>query len=165
MLERRRLWMSLGLGTKGLKTIAVRSQSRLANSRHLSHPNARASTPDWKYHRSHKVKWAETWSKRAQKNQEGRILWRFISGAISSLHLYFTSALGGKEDNKKLSESTIEKSKFVLLEFTNFELVIQWESEKQPGKNKRTIASCYYESAFRLIKHLQLHTLSTVHMI
>lgn len=35
--------MSLGLGTKGLKTIAVRSQSRLANSRRLSHPNARAS--------------------------------------------------------------------------------------------------------------------------
>ena len=57
-----------------------------------------------------------------------------------------------------------EKSKFVLLEFINFELVIQCESEKQPGKNKSTIASCYYDSAFRLIKHLTSHMLSTLHM-
>lgn len=73
------------------------------------------------------------------------------------MHLYLYSGLGGKEDNKKLSQSTREKSTFLLLEFTDFELVIHCESEKQPEKNKSTIACCYYDSAFRLIKRLTLH--------
>lgn len=46
------------------------------------------------------------------------------------------SGLGGKEDNKKLSHNTREKS--VLLEFINFELVVQCEYVKQLGKNKCT---------------------------
>lgn len=71
------------------------------------------------------------------------------------------SGLGGKEDNTKLSRNTGEKSKFVLLEFINFELVIQPESEKQPGNNKSTIASYYCDNAFRLIKHLTLHMISS----
>ena len=47
-----------------------------------------------------------------------------------------------------------------MLTLINFELVIQYESEKQPEKNKSIIASCYYDSAFRLIKHLTLQMIS-----
>lgn len=61
----------------------------------------------------------------------------------SSVHCNYigTSGLGGKENNKKLSQNVRETSKFVLPEFINFEFVIQCESEKQPEKNKSTIAA------------------------
>lgn len=82
-----------------------------------------------------------------------------MESSIPCTHIC-TSGIGGKE-NKKLSQNTRETSKFVLLEFINFELVIQCESKKQPEKNKSTTASCYYDSASRLIKYLTLHMLSS----